>query len=121
MGFFDKVQDFMDKRAEKKEVERLKVRQMMRENVSEDFIKKSYRPRMTSKGFDVLFDMFTESELDKIIKANAPYLTFMIEELYLNQEKVTQLHELEGRYAELKEQYESLKQEYATLLKKLPS
>ena len=46
-------------------------------------------------------------------------LTTMIEEIYLNQEKVSQMHELEGRYAELKERYDELKKEHDALISAL--
>ena len=43
----------------------------------------------------------------------------MLEEIYLNQANVSQIHELEGRYAELKERYDELKKEHDALIASL--
>ena len=59
------------------------------------------------------------TNLDRTVKASAPMLTTMLEEIYLNQANVSQMHELEGRYAELKERYDELKREHDALIASL--
>lgn len=59
------------------------------------------------------------TNLDDTVKATAPYLTTMLEEIYLNQKNVAQMHELEGRYAELEKRYNELKAEHDKLIAEL--
>jgi len=119
MGILSSLKQFNDARNQKKEEAR-SARREERIHEIENFIKKDYG--VHDMGTVLLLGTAGSSgisDLDRTIKASAPMLTTMIEEIYLNQEKVSQMHELEGRYAELKERYDELKKEHDALVSAL--
>lgn len=115
MGILSGLKQLNDARKERNEEKRIERRAARLEAI-EEFIKTDYSDSeriLGSVGDTGIFD------LDRTAKVTAPYLTTMLEELYLNQAKNAQMHELEGRYTELKERYDELKKEYDTLVTEL--
>lgn len=119
MGILSSLKQLNDARKERNETKRIERRSARLEAIQE-FIKTDYNvrdfgtERILGAGDDTgIFD------LDRAVKAAAPYLTTMLEEIYLNQANVSQIHELEGRYAELKERYDELKKEHDALIASL--
>ena len=116
MLILSSMKKFNDARNQKKDEAR-SARREARIHEIESFIKKDYG--VHDIGTVLLLGTAGSSgisDLDRTIKASAPMLTTMLEEIYLNQEKVSQMNELEGRYAELKERYDELKKEHDTLI-----
>lgn len=121
MGILSGLKKFNDERKERNEEKRLERRAARLEAI-EEFIKQEYG--VTDLGTILLLGDLGDkgtgiSDLDRTIKASAPYLTTMLEEIYLNQKNTTQIHELEERYAELKERYDELKQQHDSLIAEL--
>ena len=115
MGILSGLKKLNDERKERNEEKRLERRAARLEAI-EEFIKQEYG--VTDLGTILLLGDLGDkgtgiSDLDRTIKASAPYLTTMLEEIYLNQKNTTQIHELEGRYDELKQQHDSLIAELA--------
>lgn len=116
MGILSSLKQFNDARNQKKDEAR-SARREARIHEIESFIKKEYD--VHAMGTERILGSIGDTgifDLDRTIKASAPMLTTMLEEIYLNQERVSQMHELEGRYAELKERYDELKKEHDTLI-----
>lgn len=112
MGILSSLKQLNDARKEKNETKRIE-RRSERLKAIEEFIKTDYSDSeriLGAIGNTGIFD------LDRTAKSTAPYLTTMLEELYLNQATNAQMHELEGRYAELKERYDELKKEHDALI-----
>ena len=115
MGILSGLKQLNDARKERNETKSIERREERLKKIDE-FIRTDYSDSeriLGAIGDTGIFD------LDRTAKATAPYLTTMLEEIYLNQQKNAQMHELEGRYAELKERYDELKKEYDTLIAKL--
>lgn len=121
MGILSGLKKLNDERKERNEEKRLERRAARLEAI-EEFIKQEYG--VTDLGTILLLGDLGDkgtgiSDLDRTIKASAPYLTTMLEEIYLNQKNITQIHELEERYAELKGRYDELKQQHDSLITEL--
>lgn len=121
MGILSGLKKLNDERKERSEEKRLERRAARLEAI-EEFIKQEYG--VTDLGTILLLGDLGDkgtgiSDLDRTIKASAPYLTTMLEEIYLNQKNTTQIHELEERYAELKGRYDELKQQHDSLIAEL--
>nr|WP_325190300.1 hypothetical protein [uncultured Selenomonas sp.] len=121
MGILSGLKQLNDARKERNEEKRIERRAARLEAI-EEFIKRDYG--VTDFGTVLLLGDLGDkstgiSDLDRTIKASAPYLTTMLEELYLNQKSVAEMHELEGRYVELKERYDELKREHDALIAEL--
>ena len=121
MGILSGLKKLNDERKERNEEKRLERRAARLEAI-EEFIKQEYG--VTDLGTILLLGDLGDkgtgiSDLDRTIKASAPYLTTMLEEIYLNQKNTNQIHELEERYAELKGRYDELKQQHDSLIAEL--
>ena len=121
MGILSGLKKLNDERKERNEEKRLERRAARLEAI-EEFIKQEYG--VTDLGTILLLGDLGDkgtgiSDLDRTIKASAPYLTTMLEEIYLNQKNTTQIHELEERYVELKGRYDELKQQHDSLIAEL--
>ena len=115
MGILSGLKQLNDARKERNEEKRIERRAARLEAI-EEFIKTDYSDSeriLGSVGDTGIFD------LDRTAKVTAPYLTTMLEEIYLNQKDVARMHELEGRYVELKERYDELKREHDALIVEL--
>jgi len=119
MGILSGLKQLNDARKERNEAAR-SARRAERINEIGNFINKEFA--VNDFGMDLLRGSIGDSSitnLDRTVKASAPMLTTMLEEIYLNQANVSQMHELEGRYAELKERYDELKREHDALIASL--
>ena len=119
MGILSSLKQLNDARKERNEAAR-SARRAERINEIGNFINKEFA--INDFGMDLLRGSIGDSSitnLDRTVKASAPMLTTMLEEIYLNQANVSQMHELEGRYAELKERYDELKKEHDALIASL--
>ena len=119
MGILSGLKQLNDARKERNEEKRIEQRAARLEAI-EEFIKKDYGAH--DSGTELILSTVGDYgilDLDRTAKATAPYLTTMLEEIYLNQKDVARMHELEGRYTELKERYDELKKEYDILIAEL--
>ena len=119
MGILSGLKQLNDARKERNEAAR-SARRAEKIHEIDNFIKKEFH--INDMGMDLLRGSIGDSSisnLDQTVKASAPMLTTMLEEIYLNQANVSQMHELEGRYAELKERYDELKKEHDALIAEL--
>ncbi|WP_315005434.1 hypothetical protein [uncultured Selenomonas sp.] len=119
MGILSGLKQLNDARKERNEAARSARREARIQEI-ESFIKKEYS--VHDMGVERILGSIGDTgifDLDRTVKASAPILTTMLEEIYLNQEKVSQMHELEGRYAELRERYDELKKEHDALILEL--
>ena len=102
MGILSGLKKLNDDRKERNEAERIARREERIKGI-DNFIRKECN--LNDMGMDFIRGSMRENSsitnLDDTVKASAPYLTTMLEEIYLNQKNVAQMHELEGRYAEL--------------------
>ena len=109
MGILSSLNTWIDEGAKEQERIRIARREEKKKKIDE-FVHKEYTGKVF--GTKPLMDLFGTHNLDEAFKGNAPLLTMMLEEIYLNQKQVSRMQELEGRYAELKERYDELKKEY---------
>ena len=109
MGILSSLNSWIDEGVQEQERKRISKREEKKEKL-EKFIDKEYPGKVF--GTQGLMELLGTSNLDEAFKGNAPLLTMMLEEIYLNQKHVSHMQELEGRYAELKERYDELKREY---------
>lgn len=120
MGILSGLKQLNDARKERNEAERIARREERIKGI-EDFIKKEFH--LNDMGMNLIRGSIGENSsitnLDHTVKASAPYLTTMLEEIYLNQKNLAEMYELEGRYAELEKRYNELKAEYDTLIAEL--
>lgn len=120
MGILSGLKKLNDDRKERNEAGRIARREERIKGI-DNFIRKECN--LNDMGMDFIRGSMRENSsitnLDDTVKASAPYLTTMLEEIYLNQKNVAQMHELEGRYAELEKRYNELKAEHDKLIAEL--
>ncbi len=120
MGILSGLKKLNDDRKERNEAERIARREERIKGI-DNFIRKECN--LNDMGMDFIRGSMRENSsitnLDDTVKASAPYLTTMLEEIYLNQKNVAQMHELEWRYAELEKRYNELKAEHDKLIAEL--
>ena len=120
MGILSGLKKLNDDRKERNEAERIARREERIKGI-DNFIRKECN--LNDMGMDFIRGSMRENSsitnLDDTVKATAPYLTTMLEEIYLNQKNVAQMHELGGRYAELEKRYNELKAEHDKLIAEL--
>lgn len=120
MGILSGLKKLNDERKERNEAERIARREERIKGI-DNFIRKECN--LNDMGMDFIRGSMRENSsitnLDDTVKASAPYLTTMLEEIYLNQKNVAQMYELEGRYAELEKRYNELKAEHDKLIAEL--
>ena len=120
MGILSGLKKLNDDRKERNEAERIARREERIKGI-DNFIRKECN--LNDMGMDFIRGSMRENSsitnLDDTVKASAPYLTTMLEEIYLNQKNVAQMYELEGRYAELEKRYNELKAEHDKLIAEL--